>query len=1017
MRRKIFENKIVRKSIVWAMTFMMAFSSVGGSMTVYATEAPTEGEILNESSDSVAEAAEIVAEAADTASAAAEAAKDAAAAAETAADAAEALEKAIYGESEETEEGEETGEGEETEKGEEAGKSGVVEYKDVVDPVTGETKKELVTIADDELDAAKDAIDDNNAAVDTADGDMSTISGAKDSTEKAQQAAEGAKTKAETAKNDAKAALEAVLNAPADSPEGNQEAAAEAAKTAQIALDAAIEAEDAAKTAKESAEKDVEDAKKAYEDLVVQLDAIDTADAANKLAKAETELEAAQAAFAEAEKAYNEAMKQSEDAKIIAKDAEAVKEAVEAVEQKGTVAEAAVGTIKDKLAEVKTDVNYDTLVTDDKAAKEALASATEAAEKAENENRDKISTAESELNEYNSKKAELDGVMAGLKSEKAAADSVIDKGDSWWIWGYETNIEHYKDVAGKKPGSWKYWPVSKWSKDEINYAKNYVAAYNSAKTVSSDKQASINEQQKLINAQQELINAKQSELDGYNKIINDANDAKAKAENAAAVASTRLSAVNTFLYSGDANSYEMTEEEAKRYEELQKEMANSATEYKGALDDTIKYIDATNEKWYEVIVGMFTGDTWKNLCKELDLEEKYHDEVWYGTDGTCYVLKSDKNNSNFLIAMTNGKFVASKVDEMEAAAFKASFDAIVAADASSAAAKDIQREADALAAYQEAKAALEAAQLKYENLAELKTTEATLKQAEQSLNNAKAAAEAAAEAYTATVVNRKLTENYYKWADALAATQMTHAFVQISEDGEPVTTNTRFDLTDDGVKGVSVDHFNPMTYEGKKQAGDKGIEVPYELYKKYVSVMYDTYVFDYKSNTDEFKAGTELKSKNGKGIAHESIESAVGVIYWVIGEDGLLTGDYYMSEEGMPSGTYFVAYSFKNHPDGNHLDGVIFEYTAPENTDNTPAGGGTTTGGGAGGGGRAAGTAGDVLGAKREDLAIVSEEGDVLGATRAPKTSDASKAILWMLVMGSSAIGAAAVLASKKKEA
>ena len=40
MRRKIFENKIVRKSIVWAMTFMMAFSSVGGSLTVFAEDAP-----------------------------------------------------------------------------------------------------------------------------------------------------------------------------------------------------------------------------------------------------------------------------------------------------------------------------------------------------------------------------------------------------------------------------------------------------------------------------------------------------------------------------------------------------------------------------------------------------------------------------------------------------------------------------------------------------------------------------------------------------------------------------------------------------------------------------------------------------------------------------------------------------------------------------------------------------------------------------------------------------------------
>ena len=86
----------------------------------------------------------------------------------------------------------------------------------------------------------------------------------------------------------------------------------------------------------------------------------------------------------------------------------------------------------------------------------------------------------------------------------------------------------------------------------------------------------------------------------------------------------------------------------------------------------------------------------------------------------------------------------------------------------------------------------------------------------------------------------------------------------------------------------------------------------------------------------------------------------------------------------------------------------IIENLTPEETTQT------TTTGGTGRGRRAA--QGDVLGAKREDLAIVSEEGDVLGATRAPKTSDSAKAILWMLVMGSSAIGAAAVMASKKKE-
>ena len=57
----------------------------------------------------------------------------------------------------------------------------------------------------------------------------------------------------------------------------------------------------------------------------------------------------------------------------------------------------------------------------------------------------------------------------------------------------------------------------------------------------------------------------------------------------------------------------------------------------------------------------------------------------------------------------------------------------------------------------------------------------------------------------------------------------------------------------------------------------------------------------------------------------------------------------------------------------------------------------------------------DILGAKRED-GLLPEEGEVLGAARAPRTSDSSKAILWMLVMGSSSLGAAATLAYRKKE-
>ena len=61
-----------------------------------------------------------------------------------------------------------------------------------------------------------------------------------------------------------------------------------------------------------------------------------------------------------------------------------------------------------------------------------------------------------------------------------------------------------------------------------------------------------------------------------------------------------------------------------------------------------------------------------------------------------------------------------------------------------------------------------------------------------------------------------------------------------------------------------------------------------------------------------------------------------------------------------------------------------------------------------------------VLGAKRGVEATTNnsaaDKGEVLGATRSPKTGDDSKALLWVLVMGASSVGVAAMLAKKKKE-
>ena len=98
-------------------------------------------------------------------------------------------------------------------------------------------------------------------------------------------------------------------------------------------------------------------------------------------------------------------------------------------------------------------------------------------------------------------------------------------------------------------------------------------------------------------------------------------------------------------------------------------------------------------------------------------------------------------------------------------------------------------------------------------------------------------------------------------------------------------------------------------------------------------------------------------------------------------------------------------------------DGVIILDLTNNHTPTPPSGGGGGGGSSSGGGsGRSGSDVGRVLGARREDIATAGEEGQVLGAVRAPKTSDSSRAILWMLVMGTSALGAAAILAQKKNE-
>lgn len=266
-------------------------------------------------------------------------------------------------------------------------------------------------------------------------------------------------------------------------------------------------------------------------------------------------------------------------------------------------------------------------------------------------------------------------------------------------------------------------------------------------------------------------------------------------------------------------------------------------------------------------------------------------------------------------------------------------------------------------------------------------------------------------------------ENYANWAEALVTKHETRVYAQAEKNASgkkvALTENLKgYDLTNEDVRSRKQVDFISVTVD------KTSVEVPYIIYKDYVEAMYEKY----KATNINYGKGT-------------STGDNMDVIYWAVDENGNLTGDSYSSKSELETGRYFIGYTFKQEGDGYHIDGVMWDYTKDvtleeeenpaiknpdgENPDGeTPDGGnpvienpGSGNPGGGNPGGRAASPAGDVLGAKREDIAMVAEEGDVLGATRAPKTSDSAKAILWMLVMGSSAIGAAAALASKRKDA
>lgn len=696
-----------------------------------------------------------------------------------------------------------------------------------------------------------------------------------------------------------------------------------------------------------------------------------------------------------------------------------------------------------------------------------------------NTEQDKVITDKTkEKTDYEADLKSVKDTIREQEKKKADAEKIIDELENKGILNLETaEIDKAKAMSEAKVGEWSWSLLRKVTQADIDNANATIKKYNDAKADKKNAETELTDKK----AEKAELEKKISDVDSA---IVTANNKKQAAANAVDAAAAELDHANADLKEKDKIYQDQTAARDQRVAQADKaydEMLKNGTSdiinnVKKALSDNS---DGINQVEYDKELN-----AWANTTFDKYDEVKVNWKIWETAAEIAKIYDDAKDTRRWM----DNEYNASKVQEIfnylgitqwavSTAQREAAMDAIIkayrenmaeyekqlaainaqdaknSAEASAKAAEDIAKTAEASKnaaqaaenvistaqdtitaaedTYNDAKKKLDAVKAAAKNVKTPTTLE--LQRLFEQIQKAEQKVKDTEESLKEAVAAKNAAENFKKWADSLITGQYTRAYAQAAADENgkktPLTENLKnYDTSNDKVISRPTSDFVCVS------KGTSSVKVPYTIYRDYVNLMYQK---DYDSKP------------RGKGI---STGSKMDVIYWEVGTDGKLSGNYFTSLDELTTGsTYFIGYTFKYEKDGYHIDGLMYKYedskeepttspseapsTAPSTTPSTaPTGGdGGTTG--------TTVTIEDqsvplaavpadapaVLGARRaaqdEEPAVLGvkrgTDQAVLGKRRSPKTGDSTEVFAWagaMAIAGAAAVVSCTKLARKKEE-